>query len=340
MASKERFDSMLLGMAQECEGGVQEMLDILFNFLARKTDFYIGGGEDAAEKVLLEKFRLHQSGALAEAKKRQEEREEIDRKRKEKQAKRDEAEKKRREELENAPKIMEVTDEEAEKIQQQIDQGKESPVKESTPDVNGASGDGDKPKSKPEEKEDDESDEEDEKDKGKLKPNSGNGGDFPTYSWTQTLSELEIRIPFEVPFPVKSRDVVIDMGKKKFKIGLKGKPPVLEGETPAEIKVEDSTWIIQDKKDVVVTLEKINKMEWWSHVLTTEPEINTKKVNPENSKLGDLDGETRSMVEKMMYDQRQKEMGKPTSDDQKKQDTLQKFMTQHPEMDFSKCKFS
>ncbi|KAH7313660.1 CS domain-containing protein [Stachybotrys elegans] len=162
------------------------------------------------------------------------------------------------------------------------------------------------------------------------------------YKWNQTIGELDVT--FSVPGNLKSRDLAIDIKKQKLVAGIKGQEPVINGDLPHAVHVDDSTWTISSNADgtktVEIHLDKVNKMEWWPHVVTGAPKIDVTKIQPENSKLSDLDGETRGMVEKMMFDQRQKEQGLPTSDEQKKMDILKKFQEQHPEMDFSKAKIN
>ncbi|KAH8927493.1 CS-domain-containing protein [Atractiella rhizophila] len=152
------------------------------------------------------------------------------------------------------------------------------------------------------------------------------------YRWTQTLDDVNVSVP--VPPGTRSKMLAVTIGKKKLSVGLKGQEQVMGGELYADVKLDDSTWHIEDEKLVVITLEKVKKQTWWPHVLTHDPKIDTTKIVPENSKLGDLDGETRGMVEKMM------QMGKPTSDEQKKLDMLKKFQEANPQLDFSNAKIN
>ncbi|KAF1616495.1 UNVERIFIED_CONTAM: Nuclear migration protein nudC, partial [Eudyptes robustus] len=296
---EDRTDGVFMSLAQNLDGGVPELIDCLFSFLSRKTDFFTQPQQ--AQKILLEAYNKYT------------------------QAAKDSEEEKRKKKEADEERLKQKRIAEQKKIEEAIaKQKEEKPIMPSPPESS--------------EQKSEDNEEEDPADKGKLAPNSGNGCDLPNYQWTQTLDEVEIVIPLRAGVPLKSKDVAVEIKKRHLKVGVKGKELIIDGDLYDEIKAEEAQWILQDSKDVVVTLEKIKGMTWWSRLITTDPEINTKKVQPENSKLSDLDGETRQMVEKMMYDQRQKEMGLPTSEEKKKQDILKKFMEQHPEMDFSNAK--
>lgn len=177
------------------------------------------------------------------------------------------------------------------------------------------------------------------KEKGGAAPSAGNGGSGPGYVWTQTLSEAVVVVSVPPGTPGKGLDVIIK--EQHLTVGVKGAEPVLDGKLDSAVLPDECCWTLErEEGQVTVQLDKKDKMHWWGSIVEGHEKIDTSKVAPANSKLSDLDGETRTMVEKMMYDQRAKAAGKPTSEEKQKMEMFEKFKKSHPEMDFSNAKMS
>ena len=83
----------------------------------------------------------------------------------------------------------------------------------------------------------------------------------------------------------------------KKKHGKKKKKPKPR---PKHMSLWFHLFIVEDQNSVSILLTKHDQMEWWKSLVKGDPEIDTQKVEPESSKLSDLDAETRQTVEKMM----------------------------------------
>nr|CDS31949.1 nuclear migration protein nudc [Hymenolepis microstoma] len=325
----EELDGLFISAAQNCSDGIRGLMDAFFGFLSRRTDFYFGATtKNQAKKIVLDAFKKYEAEAIARHEREVKENEERERKKaresNEMMKPRIEFEEvKDGESIEEESKGSEQLDTNADKSEGNICEEHKDSEKESCKIGQQAP-----------------SDDSNDEDSKYLTPNEGNGADYARYRFYQTLQDLELRIPTGLNNPIKGRDVMVEIKRKHIKVAIKGQSePILEGPLYGEVKVEESTWTLDGGKVIVIALEKVDQMAWWSCIVKGEPELDVKKITPANSKLSDLDGETRGMVEKMMYDQQQKSMGKPTSDEQLKQQQLKAFMDAHPEMDFSKCKF-
>ncbi|ESL07473.1 hypothetical protein TRSC58_04837 [Trypanosoma rangeli SC58] len=303
MSAEERFDSMLLAIAQQHDG-IDAILDTFFSFLGRKTDFFT---QPPLARTAVQRA-LDRHLAQAEERLRRKQAEEEQQRRKAAAASRVEV---LEDEEDVAAKAAAKAVAEAAKRKSEMEKAADA-VANAKEDEDGM-----KPKG--------------------LPPNVGNGFDYEHYMFSQTLQEVEVRVPLPIT-KARGRDLDIALQQRHMRVGIKGKPPIVDGDLFAAVKAEECMWTIDDGCTVVVTLTKMNQMEWWKTVIAGDAEIDLQKVVPENSKLDDLDSETRQTVEKMMYDQRQKAMGLPTSEEQQKRDMLAKFMAAHPEMDFSQAK--
>ncbi|ORM41158.1 Protein arginine N-methyltransferase 8 [Babesia sp. Xinjiang] len=303
MASEEPVtDNLLLMLADQCSG-IEEMFDIFFDFLGRRSAFFKPhDGSDLNQHlencVKMVSRHCRKIGALI-----------MEAKRKEWEAQEKEAEAKRqaamaREAAKNAPTMIDATSGDADEV---IDvprhQEPEEEVEEKEPkNILGAG-----------------------------RP-IGNGGRNKWYVWTQTLAGVDLSA--KVPPGTTSKSIKVDISTNKLHVYCKGEL-LFGGDLYESIKSEDCYWTLLDGKTLQINMEKRNQVQWWPCVIKGHPEIDVRKIMPENSKLSELDPETRVTVEKMMLDQKHHGESSATSALMSQLEALQRFKEAHPELDFS-----
>ena len=333
----DRFDGMFMNLAQQSQG-IEPLMDNLFGFLRRKTDFFAGASEEQVQGVVLGSLKKQRDLFEQEAAKKKASATKEKKKKEELAAKKKAAAAAAKAKVSDGDDVIEMGDDGA--FDSSTSSSSSGGVAPALPVRSSSTGTSKTtppaaPAPAPEKEEEEGEGGDDEADDSPAP--EGNGGVTDKYVWTQTLSEVTVNVP--LPAGTKAKMLSVDIQNKRLKVAVKGGEVLVDGDFHKRVITDDSIWTLEDG-NLVVTLTKDNKMEWWKCVCEGDPEINTQKVQPENSKLSDLDGETRQTVEKMMFDQRQKQMGLPSSDEMQKQEMLQKFMKAHPEMDFSNAKFN
>ncbi len=51
----------------------------------------------------------------------------------------------------------------------------------------------------------------------------------------------------------------MNIEKKHLMVGIRGQPPIIDDDFPKEVKVEESAWIIEDKKSLLLNIEKVGQ---------------------------------------------------------------------------------
>jgi CS domain len=140
----------------------------------------------------------------------------------------------------------------------------------------------------------------------KLEPIE-NGYEYDNYKWTQNAKDVSLYIPIDSN--IKSKDLIIKFQPNHLLVSVKNQPPIFDGELFSTIKAENCTWLISNdtRRELIVELDKKKFDEWWGSVFKGERELDMSKIRPPTANITDLDSATRATIDKMLYDQDQKE---------------------------------
>jgi hypothetical protein len=137
----------------------------------------------------------------------------------------------------------------------------------------------------------------------------GNGGSTKRYIWMQTIDKTSMLVA--VPVGTKGKDLSVSL-KLKAVEGEDKPRTLLEGDLAENIRIDESTWSLEGGV-LLLTLDKLKKT-WWDTVLIGDEKIDTTLVDSRR-RIDEYDESTQGALRKILFDQRQEQMGLPTSDE-------------------------
>lgn len=159
--------------------------------------------------------------------------------------------------------------------------------------------------------------------KFQMNPESYNGAIRDNYSWSQSISDVDIHI--RVPSHVhRGSAVTVEIARKHLRVAYKdidgSLVDVVNDELLWDVHKDESMWSLVPGDHVHINLEKVEE-RWWEAVVLNEPKINVQKIDPSRP-ITDLDDEAQAKIEELMYNERQKRLGLPQSHEKKVHDLL------------------
>jgi len=147
---------------------------------------------------------------------------------------------------------------------------------------------------------------------------SHNGAVRDNYAWTQSFEDIDVTVPTKV---TNSRLVKVESKRKSLKVSIENEV-IFSDSLQHEVKADETTWTLEKGKTLTINLSKSGEI-WWSKLLENEEEIDMKKIQPERS-MATMPEDEKSVINRLQFDEMQKQLGKPQSHELKVHDMLKK----------------
>lgn len=147
-----------------------------------------------------------------------------------------------------------------------------------------------------------------------------NGAAYENYSWSQTITEIDIQI--KIPEKLTSRQLCVEVTPTKICVKSKKSDIVyLEGDLCRKCKTQETIWSI-DGCILQIHLEK-SAESWWDCLLQSEPKLDLAKMDCSRP-FHELSDDAQAKIEELTWNQERKRQGLPTSDQIELEKTLRK----------------